>query len=141
MQRYRLQRRLIGPVYQISNVLKHEPAVDAVIDRVLERLRGLKGAEVDLKEWMHIITVECLAAIVLTWSPGMLTQGSDWSSSLHSYHGWRRKSVFGLFPTMSVVSASSKTLAHAFANIWGVTFNTPEKFKAFFPVRQNHSLG
>ena len=135
MKRYRLQRRLTGPVYQSSNVIKFAPAVDAVLDEAIERLKALKGGEIDLKEWMHIISVECLGAVVLSWSPGMLKQGTDGETSAHSYQGWRRKSVFGLFPAVVKAEASWKFVGRVFGNIWGVSFEAPKNFKTFFTVR------
>ena len=134
MKRYRLQRRLIGRVYNPSNVIRHEKAVDDVLDRAVASLAKLTGAQVDLKEWMHIITVECLGACVLSWSPGMLDQGSDGGTLQHSYQGWRRKSVFGLFPLMKRLEYWSADLGRYFAALWGVTFRTPPNFKPFFPV-------
>lgn len=134
VERYRLQRRLIGPVYLTSNIKKFEPAVDAVIQAAVSELRALNGAEVDLKEWMHIIAVECLGAVVLTWSPGYIKSRSDGGTSTQSYLGWKRKSVFGLFPTITKVSFFSKTASRLFSNIWGVTFKTPKRFKPFFTV-------
>lgn len=141
MRRYRLQRRLIGPVYHINNVKHYETAVDAVLDRVTAQLRSTEGAEVDLKEWMHIIVVECLAAVSLSWSPGYLRDRSDGASGKHAYLGWRRKSVFGLFPTAVILESLSKSAGHAFANAWGLTYHTPkEGFKPFFPVSHKVDL-
>lgn len=95
MRRYRLQRRLIGQVYQPANLRKFEPVIDDVLDQVVAEIRTLGDAEVDLKEWMHIITVECLGAIVLSWSPGYLRAKSDFGSGSFSYLGWKRKTVLG----------------------------------------------
>ncbi|KAI6265620.1 hypothetical protein MCOR27_011337 [Pyricularia oryzae] len=95
MRRYRLQRRLIGQVYQPANLRKFEPVIDDVLDQVVAQIRTLGDAEVDLKEWMHIITVECLGAIVLSWSPGYLRAKSDFGSGSFSYLGWKRKTVLG----------------------------------------------
>lgn len=135
MRRYRLQRRLIGPIYHTNNVKRYEAAVDAVLLRVVDQLRALGGAEVDLKEWMHIITVECLGAVSLSWSPGYLADKSDGASGRHAYMGWRRKSVFGLFPLAVIVEPLSKHFGRAFSVLWGVTYHTPkEGFKPFFPV-------
>ncbi|GJC87757.1 cytochrome P450 monooxygenase sdnT [Colletotrichum liriopes] len=131
-QRYRLQRRLIGPLYQTTYLKRHEPALDAVLERVVATLRSLNGAEVDLKEWMHIIAVESLSAVVLTWSPNYLRDKTDHSSSSHGYMGWRRKSVFGLFPLAVKVELLSKTFGRTFANLWRVTYKTPKNFKPFF---------
>ncbi|GKT41263.1 cytochrome P450 monooxygenase sdnT [Colletotrichum spaethianum] len=131
-QRYRLQRRLVGPLYQTSYLKRHEPALDAVLGRVIATLRSLDGAEIDLKEWMHIIAVESLSAVVLTWSPNYLRDKTDHSSSSHGYMGWRRKSIFGLFPLAVKLELLSKTFGRTFANLWRVTYKTPKNFKPFF---------
>lgn len=141
MKRYRLQRRLIGPVYHTNNVKRHEHAVDVVLKHVVEQLRSLNGSEVDLKEWMHIITVECLAAVSLSWSPGYLKNKSDGASGKHAYLGWRRKSVFGLFPLAVISETFSRSAGRAFSKIWGVRYQTPkEGFRPFFPVSTHHII-
>ncbi|KAK4442341.1 cytochrome P450 [Podospora aff. communis PSN243] len=139
-KRYRLQRRLIGPTYQTANLKKFESAIDAVIAQAIQKLKSLDGAEVDLKQWMHIVAVECLGAVVLSWSPGYIRDGTDGGTSTQSYLGWRRKSVFGLFPLATKLSFFSKGMARQFSNLWGVTFSTPKNFKPFFtPVYQKSS--
>lgn len=137
MKRYRLQRRLIGPIYHTNNVKRHEHAVDTVLQKVVQQLRSLDGSEVDLKEWMHIITVECLAAVSLSWSPGYLRDKSDGASGRHAYMGWRRKSVLGIFPLAVILETFSRSAGRAFSYIWGVRYHTPkEGFKPFFPAVQ-----
>jgi hypothetical protein len=113
---------------------KFDSAVEDVIRAVVSELESMGGAEVDLKEWMHIIAVECLGAVVLSWSPKYLQNRSDGGTSTQSYLGWKRKSVFGLFPTITKISFMSKTLSRVFSNIWGLTFKTPHNFKPFFTV-------
>lgn len=134
-QRYRRQRRLIGPVYQAANLRKFEFAVDQVLEEAVARIKALDGAEVDLKEWMHIIAVECLGSIVLSWSPGYLRHGSDGGSSAFSYRGWKRKTIFGLFPLAAILETLSKSAGRVFADLWGLTFKAPERLHLFFPVR------
>lgn len=135
MKRYRLQRRLIGPVYHMANIKQYEDAIDAVLGRVISLLMSLHGAEVDLKEWMHITVVECLGAVSLSWSPGYLRDKSDGASGKHAYLGWRRKSVFGLFPYAVILETMSRSAGRAFASLWRVTYHTPkEGFRPFFPV-------
>nr|A0A1B4XBI3.1 RecName: Full=Cytochrome P450 monooxygenase sdnT; AltName: Full=Sordarin/hypoxysordarin biosynthesis cluster protein C [Sordaria araneosa]BAV32164.1 cytochrome P450 monooxygenase [Sordaria araneosa] len=139
-RRYRLQRRLVGPVYQANNIKKFQNAVDDVIERAVAQLRTLDGAEVDLKEWMHIIVVECLGAVVLSWSPGYIAAETDGGTGTQSYLGWKRKSVFGLFPLVTTATFFSKGLGRLFSNLWGVTFPTPKNFKPFFtPVYHKSS--
>lgn len=140
-KRYRLQRRLIGPVYQTSNVTKFQHSVDGVVERAVAQLRALHGAEVDLKEWMHIIVVECLGAVVLSWSPGYIAAKSDGGTSTQGYLGWKRKSVFGLFPLVTSAAFFSKGLGRVFSNVWRVTFRTPKNFKPFFTVSSARRLG
>ncbi|PKS10120.1 hypothetical protein jhhlp_001870 [Lomentospora prolificans] len=132
VKRYRIQRRLVGPIYHISNLKRFETAVDDVIRKSIVQLRSLDGAAVDLKEWMHIITVECLGAAVLSWSPGLLKQKSDGGSGPHSYIGWRKKSVFGLFPLIVLLECVCKSVGRLFAICWGVTYQAPKGFKPFF---------
>lgn len=135
MRRYRLQRRLIGPVYHTNNVKQYEYAVDVVLRRVIAHLRALDSTEVDLKEWMHITVVECLGAVSLSWSPGYLRDNSDGASGRHAYMGWRRKSVFGLFPLAVISESLSRSAGRAFATLWRITYHTPKQgFKPFFPV-------
>ncbi|KAK2606023.1 hypothetical protein QQS21_003541 [Conoideocrella luteorostrata] len=133
MKRYRLQRRLIGRIYNPTNVLKYEEAIDSTLKTAIHRLAAFEGQDIDLKEWMHIITVECLGAVVLSWSPGMFRDGSDWGTLTHSYQGWRRKSLFGVFPTMKKLEQWSPDLGRLFASLWGVTYKTPPGFRPFFP--------
>jgi len=134
MERYRIQRRLIGPAYRAANLKKYEAVVDAVLERVVEQLKSLNEEEVDLKEWMHIIAVECLGAVVLGWSPGYLRGRSDFGSGAHSYLAWRRKSVLGLFPLVAILESHSKLLGRLFTRIWDLRYHLPAGFKPFFPV-------
>jgi hypothetical protein len=135
MVRYRLQRRLIGTTYQTPNLKKFEGAIDDVIAKAIAQIKLMQGQEVDLKEWMHIIAVECLGATILSWSPGYIRDKSDGGTSTQGYLGWRRKSVLGLFPFAVVASLLSSDFNRAFSNLWGVTYPTPPKFKPFFTVR------
>lgn len=134
MKRYRMQRRLIGPLYRPENVINYEKEVNKVMKQALVKIKSLNGAKVDLKEWMHIIVVECLGEVVLSWSPGMLKQGTDFGTSAHSYQGWRRKSVFGLYPLMAKLEMCSSKFGRLFSVLWGITWKPPTNFRAFFPV-------
>ena len=133
-KRYRGQRRLIGPTYSATNLRKFEPAVESVVRRAVEELKKVGDREVDLKQWMHILAVECLGEVVLSWSPGYIKARSDGGTSGQSYMGWNRKSVFGLFPTVTAVGFWLKGASRLWADLWGVTFTTPKGFKPFFTV-------
>ncbi|CAK7264160.1 hypothetical protein SEPCBS57363_000929 [Sporothrix epigloea] len=137
MTRYRQQRRLIGPVYHETNIAKFSSAVDAVLAKAVAELRTVNGACVDLKEWMHIIAVECLGAVVLSWSPGLLKAHSDAGSSSAGYYNWRRKSVFGLFPGLVVAdfhSGGGGPVLRAFTAVWRLAYDSQPGSKSFFPA-------
>ncbi|KAK4165573.1 Pisatin demethylase [Cladorrhinum sp. PSN259] len=139
-RRYRMQRRVIGPVYSASNVKRYEKGVEDVVGRAVEELKRIEGESVDLKMWMHILAVECLGEVVLGWSPGYIKTRSDGGTSGQSYAGWKRKSVFGLFPEITALGFWSKEVSRLWADLWGVTFVTPKGFKPFFtPVYQKSS--
>ncbi len=145
MKRYRLQRRLIGPPppppppppplpIRTSSLKKHERAIDGVLKQAIAQLRSLKGAEVDLKEWMHIIVVECLGAVVLSWSPGYPQANSDCGSSAHGYQHWKRRSVFGLFPAAVTEPSLSENLRSSLCYGLGDSIcGTGAGFQALFP--------
>lgn len=132
MERYRLQRRTIGPLYSMHNIQKYEAAIDDVLIKVVAQLQGLHSAPVDLKMWMHIVTVECLSAAVLSYSPGYLKAKSDYGSSSHAYLNWRRKSVFGLFTWAVLAESYFKASGRYFSSAWRLTFRTPAPFRPFF---------
>ncbi|CAK7271795.1 hypothetical protein SEPCBS119000_004789 [Sporothrix epigloea] len=137
MTRYRQQRRLIGPVYHETNMAKFSSAVDAVLAKAVAELRSLNGTRVDLKEWMHIIAVECLGAVVLGWSPGLLKAHSDAGSSSAGYYNWRRKSVFGLFPGLVVADfhcGGGGPVLRAFTAAWRLAYDAQPGSKSFFPA-------
>lgn len=137
-KRYALQRRRLGPVYRASAVLKYEGAVDEVLHRAVAWIKALDGEEVDLKEWMHILAVECLGAVVLSWSPGLLAAGSDRGSGEMSYLAWRTKTVFGYFPLMARVNWAERGrwIGRLFAQAWGLRYRHGPNFRPFFPVSQ-----
>lgn len=133
MKRYRLQRKLVGPVYRPNNVIRYEDKVDTVMDQVILKLRKMNDIEVDLKEWLHIIVVECLGEVVLSWSPGLLKAGTDSGTGTHGYQAWRRKTVLGLFPIFAKLEVCSKMVGRLFTVAWGVRFIPPAGFRPFFP--------
>ncbi|PGH27909.1 hypothetical protein AJ80_00459 [Polytolypa hystricis UAMH7299] len=105
MKRYRMQRRLVGPVYSAANLQKHEHLIEAVIERFVAKLKTLNGKEVDLTEWMHILSVETLTAVTFGWSPGLIEDGNDYGTFIDGYFQfWRYFTVVGLYPYAVLIS-------------------------------------
>jgi len=57
MELYRMQRRAFGPVYSASNMKRYEAVIDGCLARVVSKLRSLDGRQVNLTEWVHIISL------------------------------------------------------------------------------------
>jgi cytochrome P450 len=89
---------------------------------------------------MHLVVVECLGAVVVSWSPGMLDRGSDRGTSAHAYNAWKRKSVLGLFPVIPKLESLSMSIGRAFSVLWGINFDAPPKFRPFFPVSTHPTM-
>lgn len=90
--------------------------------------------EVDFKEWMYIIVVECFGVIVLMWLFGMIKKGIDGGISYYSYLSWRRKSVFGLFLIVMKLVYFFKLLDRIFSVLWGIIYKLLCNFRIFFLV-------
>ncbi|CAI4217742.1 unnamed protein product [Parascedosporium putredinis] len=128
LKRYRTQRRLVGPIYHISNLKRFEAAVDEVLGKSIAQLNTLKGSPVDLKEWMHIITVECLGAVVLSWSPGLLKQKSDGGSDLIGLHESRPEFNQEYLKRMTVTNfgAGHETMTSTLTSVMSMVCSRPD---------------
>lgn len=51
IERYRLQRRLEGPIYSAAGVKKYETLMDQAIQLFMSRMKELEGQILDLEEW------------------------------------------------------------------------------------------
>ncbi|KAI1862730.1 uncharacterized protein JN550_010067 [Neoarthrinium moseri] len=120
-ERYRFQRRSLGPVYSIANVKKYEAVVDAVLDRFVGKLKTFNGkVEVDLAEWMHILALETLGSVVLDWSPGQIEAGSDEGMLSGTCTTWKACSVLGLFSPIVMVGGLVSPLKYLFPVLAGL---------------------
>lgn len=52
-----MQRRYVGQIYSPANLKKHESAIDRVLQRHVQRMKGLQGKKIDLLEWIHILII------------------------------------------------------------------------------------
>jgi hypothetical protein len=139
-ERYRMQRRTIGPVYSVSNLKKYEGPVDEVLDRFVAKLTTLAGEEdgggqVDLAEWMHILAYECLSTVSMSWSPGQIEAGSGDGLLENGYDVWRMWSVLGLFEPIVLAGAVLPPLKYVFPVLAGVVPRRPKGFKNHWEVK------
>jgi hypothetical protein len=98
MEKYKMQRRAIGPAYSVAGMEKHEAALDRYIDTFIAKIKGLGGVNVDLAEWMHIYSLDALSHVVLSKSLDYTAQGSDGGNGAASESIWSLFTTLGLFP-------------------------------------------
>lgn len=52
--KYKMQRRLIGPIYSTGSLEKHEDRLDSTVSRLVASLKRLDGKVIDVGEWLHM---------------------------------------------------------------------------------------
>lgn len=97
-ERYRHQRRAIGPAYSVAGMEKHAGIISTYIDVYADRVKGLRGEKVDLQEWTHIFALDALARLTLSKSLDYTAKGNDGGNMLASDKHWAYFTVVGLFP-------------------------------------------
>jgi hypothetical protein len=98
MDRYRTQRRAIGPAYSVAGMEKHEAVLDQYIETFVAKIKSLKGKQVELAEWAHIYSLDSLSWFVLSKSLDYTGQGHDGNNSAASQSLWSIFTTLGLFP-------------------------------------------
>ena len=57
VERYRAQRRLVGPIYAPTNVKKYEPLMAKKIEQFLTKMKKMQGQLLDLEEWTMVLAL------------------------------------------------------------------------------------
>lgn len=99
IEKYRMQRRAIGPAYSIQGMEKHEDVLAKYLETFIERLKGLEGKEVDLAVWTHIYALDALSWFVLGKSVDYTSMGHDDGNLVASDSIWSIFTTLGWFPT------------------------------------------
>jgi hypothetical protein len=77
MDKYRIQRRLIHPIYTESSITDLEESLDTILVKNLASMRQQSGNVVDLDKWSHMFAQDCLAAAVFSKSTSRVSLGKD----------------------------------------------------------------
>lgn len=99
IEKYRMQRRAIGPAYSIKGMEKHEHILTKYAETFIERLKDIKGREVDLATWTHIYALDALGWFVLGKSVDYTAMGHDDGNLDASDSIWSIFTTLGWFPT------------------------------------------
>ncbi|KAF2489574.1 cytochrome P450, partial [Lophium mytilinum] len=97
--RYRMQRRLIGPTYSVAGIEKHEHRMDETVDRFIQKSKTLGDQYVDLEKWIHNYVLDQLAETTLSHNFGYIEKGHDGGNMIESENMMRYFSTIGLFPS------------------------------------------
>jgi hypothetical protein len=99
MDKYRMQRRAIGPAYSVAGMEKHEHLLASYIETYIAKLKSFDGKEIDLAEWMHIYALDALSWFTLSTSLDYTAKGHDGGNLVSSDSIWSCFTTIGLFPT------------------------------------------
>ncbi|KAH8810802.1 benzoate 4-monooxygenase cytochrome P450 [Xylogone sp. PMI_703] len=98
MDKYRLQRRLVGPIYSQSSMKDHEPQLDAVLSGIIEKMHQLSGKSFDIDTWCNMIAADCLSASTFSEPRGFVDSGVDDGSIEAKHNFWKVVSWAGYYP-------------------------------------------
>ena len=130
MKKYRLQRRIAGPMYATASVEKYGGKIDAVISRFMLRLESLQGQNLDLEQWLHIFVLDALANVTLSEDLKYIEAGNDDGNLEASLRTWRMFSLVGLFPWITSLMQGFPLLDRSICGIFGVpSRQSPSVFK------------
>lgn len=99
MDKYRKQRRAIGPAFSIVGMEKHEKILDDYIEKYIAKLRSFKGEAIDLAEWAHIFALDGISWFTLSKSQDYSKRGTDGGNMEASFSIWMSWTVLSMFPT------------------------------------------
>ncbi|CZR66373.1 uncharacterized protein PAC_16274 [Phialocephala subalpina] len=77
MPRFRMIKRVTGPVLTLAAVKKYERLCDPVLERYVEKMTQEQGNALDLLKWMHIVSTELLESMVFSDSDDIISSGDD----------------------------------------------------------------
>jgi cytochrome P450 len=114
MEKYRKQRRAIGPAFSIAGMEKHEKLLDDYVNKYIAKLVSFKGEAIDLAEWTHIFALDGISWFTLRKSWDYTERGTDGGNMEASFGLWMTFTVLSMFPTFVRTLHSMPSLAPKF---------------------------
>ena len=122
MERYRLQRRLVGPIYSANGIKKHEDHLTSTLSSFMARIKGFAGAPLELALWMNVWAIgkagplvvnaeayrstvrpDTLTEITFSHRMGYIEDGDDEGNRKAVDKAWRSMHLMGLYPSLWVL--------------------------------------
>ncbi|TAQ84790.1 hypothetical protein B7494_g6894 [Chlorociboria aeruginascens] len=100
MEKYRFQRRLLGPIYSATSMKDFEPLVNDVLTKNVNKMRQLQGKIVDIDTWCIMFVLDLMANIVFSQSVGFIDQkGGKDDGTIETLHkSWDYMHWVGYIP-------------------------------------------
>jgi hypothetical protein len=98
VEKYKHQRRLIGPLFTTQAVKKRENLLDEPILAFVRKMKEEKGKPVDLVKWMNILAIDLLTEITFSKSLDYVGRGEDERNSEDVDDFWKQIHWVGLVP-------------------------------------------
>lgn len=100
MEKYELQRKLIGPLFRMQALKKREILLDGPILKFIEKMKGpdAYGKPLDLVKWMNILAIDLLTEITFSESPNYVRRGDDERNAKDVDDFWQQVHWAGLVP-------------------------------------------
>lgn len=75
--RYRLIRRVTGPLLTMAAVKKHESLCDPVLLQYVEKMTKAQGEVFDVLKWAHIVSIQLLQSVIMGEFDDIISSGDD----------------------------------------------------------------
>ncbi|RDW84948.1 hypothetical protein BP6252_02538 [Coleophoma cylindrospora] len=98
MDKYRTQRRLIGPAYTADAMKDLEGNLNAILERNIAIMRERDGMNVDVDDFFNLFTVDCLSQATFSKSKGLVEANKDDGAIGLIKGAWKFMHLVGLYP-------------------------------------------
>lgn len=98
IEKYRNQRRLIGPIFTTQAVKRRESLLDRPINQFIKKMKKLEGKPVDVVKWMNILAIDLLTEITFSTSENYVGVGDDDNNAKDVDDFWQQIHWTGLIP-------------------------------------------
>ncbi|MCJ1445750.1 MAG: hypothetical protein MMC23_006255 [Stictis urceolatum] len=100
VEKYRMQRRLLGPLYAIPNVKKHEDKLDLDLELFFGKIEKSNGKPVDLEHLLDLFVIDTLARVTYGVPAGTQEADTDWGHMAGMEQMWSHVSWIGFYPNL-----------------------------------------
>ncbi|KAE8451021.1 hypothetical protein EG329_004693 [Mollisiaceae sp. DMI_Dod_QoI] len=98
MEKYRTQRRAVGPAYAEAAMKDLEPQIDAILEKNVNNMRERAGQSVDLDLFFNMFASDCYSMVSFSKSKNLVEDNKVDSLVLAVHAAWKYMHIVGYFP-------------------------------------------